>query len=1480
MQRNTAATLLRSRLTTAPEAAAYVWLDADAAVRHTWSCRELHLRAGGVAQALAERGAKSGDRALVFGSGLEVIAAMYGSFYTGVAVVPAPPPTAGRAVERLRHIVAHCRPRFVLTTTELHATLATSFPELEWIAVDALRAEREPVPLAPEATAVIQYTSGSTSAPKGVVVSHANLVANCASLAATQVPDTQSRHLSWLPYYHDMGLIDGILEPMFAEHPGYLMAPETFIQQPLAWLRAIDRHRITLSGAPNFAYGLCARRALSRPDERFDLSTWEAAYSGGELVRAETMLRFAEVFATHGFRAASLRPGYGLAEATYYVTAVPHRRPLRVERGIVSMGPPGEGTSVRVVDGEIWVSGPSVSSGYFEDPEATRETFVDGWVRTGDQGFILDGEVYVTGRTKDLIIVRGRNLHPQDVEAATEQVDSRVRPGGTVAIGIDGDETEALVIVAEVEPAPAETLRQLASAIHSRITQDFDVAPHDVVFVPPGRALKTTSGKLRRRETAARYREESLASHWTWLRTKREAPPIASASGVLAELQARFGADVDLDAPLEVLGLDSLDRVELLDHIEQKHALRAPDVLSVRTLRELLAALQPIATTVQRGEPATLRPTVGQRAIYFWNAVHPGTRALHFVWALRVTPALKEDEVQEALRVVVARHPALRFCFADDTAKLIAPERIRLERGEDVNAWLDEPFDLDEGPLFALGAFPDGVLAFRAHHAIMDLRSAQVVTKELFAVLAGQALATHVDWTFAGAAAAEQRALAGDAWTTHRQALREALDGLATELELPRDTGAARDDRQLAHTVRITLDKAAVERLRVLAAGNATTMFAWIFAAWTAWLARLSARSTFAVGVSALGRSGPEEQSAVGFFTNLFAVPVNVDPGAGFDAHARRMHEALRTFGEHAEVPFELVLQDVAAPRIDKRRALIDAVIHHRRLGGDVSVGYADIAAALPNHVVQALPLDPLGSQFDHELYVEEHGHERVDLLCCFRRDVFTEKAATAWSEGLRALFSAVATAPASALGLATIARTPTTIAAGPRPSAVSWPAPTRSEWLRERGVHAGHRVCFATSDPDEAVQTLVSLWQLGASGLHVASDAPSTWQKALCARHEITHLLRGEELQSISTRNATPIATPARLLVSAPRPDDSLAARLYDDAALRHDVGHLAALLGGTVYLALSPSSPRWILACLASCDRPRLDEDDGRATIVADEPSADPSRTVSFAQDGAAHTIVDSPRFGVVLVDGRAVAKERVTLGDDVGASVLPGARGRLFLHGNEGVRIALDLDARCDDAQHARDVRSALARCNGRDFSPRAIVTVALGHPLIADADLVVGTGPRGEGRTVLYVTPRDLSNPPRPSDVGRYVLARTAVSIDSVIVVQALVRDSRGALRTGSLPPPPWLPPREFPYEPPASPTEEALVELWADALGRSAEQKPIGRRDNFFDLGGDSLLIVHVCQKAKSRGLPLEPLLFFRHPVVAELAAAMAERSHG
>lgn len=597
----------------------------------TLTFRELDLRARAIAARLQQLNARGERALLLFPAGIEYICAFYGCLAAGTIAIPAYPPRMNRNLERLEAILKDAEPSVVLTTATVFRQMQSHFAEsphlanLNWIVSSEISPAEADGWIDPQLTrdsvAFLQYTSASTSKPKGVIVSHGNILHNQVLMKEAVQHTPQTVAVSWLPLFHDMGLISVVLASLYNGMHCRLMLPADFLKKPRLWLEAITRYQGTFSGAPDFAYQLCVDRISPEQRQGLDLSSWTVAYNGSEPIRASTLQAFTKAFAPCGFRPEGLFSCYGLAEHTLFVTGgfykgtTPFsRQSLELHRPrasngrsaaqLVNCGSPLFDTTVRIVDsetnqqcapgqiGEIWLSSPSVAQGYWNNEDASREFFqarlvgeTGNYLRTGDLGFFHNDELFITGRLKDLIIIRGRNLVPQDIEETVERCDPAVQPSFAAAVSVEAAGAERLVIVAEVR---REVWRRidtsaLLNRIRSVVADEYAVTVSAVALLRPGSLPKTSSGKTQRAKVRRDFLARDLMTIDEWRDEAIFAQPAAArfakrwtAAAVEDWIVNKFAShlkkpsnQIDRQQPISAFGLDSLVAATLVSEIEE-----------------------------------------------------------------------------------------------------------------------------------------------------------------------------------------------------------------------------------------------------------------------------------------------------------------------------------------------------------------------------------------------------------------------------------------------------------------------------------------------------------------------------------------------------------------------------------------------------------------------------------------------------------------------------------------------------------------------------------------------------------------------------------------------------------------------------------------------------------------------------------------------------------------------------------------------
>lgn len=626
-----------------------------------------------------------GERALLlYPQGLDFLIGYYGCLAAGAVAVPAYPPRRNRNMARIQAISDDAQAKVALTmhdVSERSADLLDEAPHLKvltWLATDRIEDDEaqnwKPRKIQPADLAMLQYTSGSTGTPKGVMLTHANLMKNCEIICWGFEPTRDGSGLSWLPTYHDMGLVGGCLKAMFYGRPATIMSPMAFLQKPVRWLRGISKYRVSISGGPNFAYDLCTQKITDDQLEGIDLTCWKVAFNGAEPVRAETLEKFTERFAPYGFSNKAHYACYGMAETTLIVTgsysgrgpmirsfdgkALDERQVIPVaddapgSRALVGCGRVLPEEEVAIVDpetherlpadriGEIWVNSGSVAQGYWNKPAETAEAFnfhlksgEGPFLRTGDFGFFHEEQLYVTGRLKDLIIVRGVNRYPQDIEMTVEKASPRIQPSAVGAFAVDLQGRERLIIVAEVERTRRDDWTDVIAAVRQAVTAEHELPPDAVILVRFGSIPKTSSGKIQRHACRDEFRDGTLQviAQWRgWDEAAAEPGPRADGQAPAAPAPAGealpAAQDVNQAVVHEVmthvrqvakeraktltidsnivteLGLDSLERLQIANTLEETFGGRFPeDVLAeMSTVRDVALAIEKYIGTEPR----------------------------------------------------------------------------------------------------------------------------------------------------------------------------------------------------------------------------------------------------------------------------------------------------------------------------------------------------------------------------------------------------------------------------------------------------------------------------------------------------------------------------------------------------------------------------------------------------------------------------------------------------------------------------------------------------------------------------------------------------------------------------------------------------------------------------------------------------------------------------------------------------------------
>ncbi|MBW4611022.1 MAG: amino acid adenylation domain-containing protein [Hassallia sp. WJT32-NPBG1] len=1026
--------LLRYRVIQQPKQLAFTFLVDGETETDNFTYQQLDRQARVIAAYLQFRGANGGRALLLYPPGLEFIAAFFGCLYAGVVAVPAYPPRANQSLSRLQAIVTDAQAAIALTTTNVLSNIeckSIDFPALKalrWLATNNLEISWEkewqkPV-ITSDTLAFLQYTSGSTGIPKGVMLSHGHLLHNSAQIQQCFEHTPNSRGVIWLPPYHDMGLIGGILQPVYSGFPTTLMSPVDFLQRPVRWLQAITRYKATTSGGPNFAYDLCVRKITPEERQTLDLSSWDIAFNGAEPIRRETLEHFATTFSECGFRYEAFYPCYGLAEATLLVAGGKKAAPPTVKsfqasslqqnrvvetredngdtRTLIGCGQSQLQQKIIVVDpktltsclpdqvGEIWVSGASIAGGYWNRIDETKHTFqaeikdtgTGAFLRTGDLGFFHAGELFITGRLKDLIIIRGRNHYPQDIELTVEKSHPALQPSAGAACAIDVALEERLVVVQEVKRTYLRHLDvdEVVAAIRQAVAENHELQVYGVLLLKPGSIPKTSSGKIQRHACHAGFLNQSLdvvacsiledtyvmeSKHnltqeaLLAIAPEDRHPRLESyLQECLAQVLKIAPSQLDLQQPLTSLGLDSLMAVELQHSIETDLGVVLPinrflqgssiTQLAIAILTELTAPSFTQATPLASTEKVNLQHPLsyGQRAMWLLHQLAPESAAYNIVSAVRLRGELDIAALQRAFAKLVERHPTLQTTFttAGREPVQLVHEQIQIDfQQQDVSTWSEEflnehlqqtahlPFNLEQGPLMRVHLFAQSgrehILLLAVHHIVADFWSLAVLAQELGTLY--QAETNGISVSLAGLPLQYTdytRAIAEMLASTKGERLwgywQKQLAGKLPILNLSTDQPRPAIQTYRGATVPCKLSADLTQKLKTLSRAQGATLYMTLLTAFQVLLYRYTGQEDILVGSPTAGRSRSDLARLVGYFVNPVVLRANLSGNPSFEAFLGQVRHTVLDAFEHQDYPFALLVERLQAVR-DPRRSPI-----------------------------------------------------------------------------------------------------------------------------------------------------------------------------------------------------------------------------------------------------------------------------------------------------------------------------------------------------------------------------------------------------------------------------------------------------------------------------------------------------------------------------------------------------------------------------
>lgn len=990
----------------------------------------LDLRVRACAAVLQNRFVRGARALLLMDNDEHYVIGFLACLYAGLIAVPVFPPESVRAqhLARLFAIARDARAQCVMTTRELLPLIGDAgIAQLTGavvLTVDGVENDhaaewRAHTPHADDIV-FLQYTSGSTAAPKGVMVTHHNLMINARAFEEGMSISAGDIFVSWLPLYHDMGLIGGLLQPLHRGVPVILTSPGFFIERPVRWLEAISRYRATVSGAPNFAFQLCVDRVRDLQLQALDLSTWRVAFSGAEPVRSNTMHAFIERFKPAGFPAGTIYPCYGLAESTLFVTGgvrgegmkahefspqlLAQGRAEITDQGMpaVACGFPASNHTVRIFDpekmtpvadgrvGEIWTSGPSLASGYWQRPRESAETFLlhEGmrWLRTGDLGFIHARQLYIMGRLKDLIIIRGQNIYPQDIELVIEEHVEAVRKGRVAAFAVENKDTEGIGVAVEVSRSMQKLVaaQTLVEVLNEAVSASCHEPLSVVVLLNPGALPKTSSGKLQRSACRQGWLERTLdayaiyeSGHFISGGNAPASRPLLddterAVAAIWEELLQRAG--LGREDHFFALGGNSLMAVQAVARISaQWHIPFTPrNLFQYPRLHECAAEINRLITidsvhsipaiesrARSAQDPVNGLPlSFGQQRLWFLWQLDPCGTAYHVQHALRLSGELDRHALQAGFQDLIARHEPLRTIFrtgaagmAEQVIQSVSPltisetdlrhlpaaqhEQRAAREAEDIVA---RPFDLTQGPLLRVGLLrmteKENIIIIVMHHIISDGVSMQILLDEFAACYQAHAQGKAVcldplPVQYADYTLWQKKWLEAGEKDKQLAYWKNYLGAEHPLLTLAADQARQPVTSYPAARYRFDLPRDGLEKLRGLALERGATLFMLLLAAFQVLLFRHTGQQDIRTGVPLANRNRIETSGLIGFFVNTQVIRSQLHDRMTFSALLQQLREDVINAQACQDLPFEQLVEALHPQRDLRHNPLFQVTINH-----------------------------------------------------------------------------------------------------------------------------------------------------------------------------------------------------------------------------------------------------------------------------------------------------------------------------------------------------------------------------------------------------------------------------------------------------------------------------------------------------------------------------------------------------------------------
>lgn len=1069
--------LLHYRAESSPDRKAYGFLYNGEILKENLTYFDLEKKVKKISAYLQTISNENERALLIFSPGMDFIISFYACLYAKIITVPVYPPRYNQYYNTLEHIIKDSDTRIIISVESFISQMRTEFikfgnKDFFFIDINNISDSDEetwkPPNIKEDQIAFIQYTSGSTGNPKGVVLTHKNIMYTEEIIRNGFGCTTEDHALSWLPMYHDMGLIGGVLQSIYSGFDTIIMSPYSFIQKPVRWLQAISKYKITISGGPNSGYESCLRRIDLNSEEinSIDLSSWKVAFSGAEPIRHETLENFAETFKAFGFNKNSFYPCYGLAEATLMVSGgkrgnfpvIKKMDSSYLEKGIfkndkklsgksqyaVSCGKPLLDQKIKIVNpetfkecekgiiGEIWIAGSNVASGYWCREEDTKKIFKayisdvnEGpFLRTGDLGVIDNEELFITGRLKDLLIIRGRNYYPQDIELSVEKCDPAIKKGAGAAFSIFIDGEERLIIAYELN-RNSKITEELLNNIRDAIISSNELQVYKILIVNFGMIPKTSSGKIKRDQCKSMFingefdvlkektfKEEIEINDFDVDQNKN----IDVKKWLVNEVALKLHTDpqkIDINQSIFQLYLDSLSLFELIHKIEKKFnlSLAFENLIQGSSISDILGKILPVSPITPVKREPLLPLSYPQEQMWLLSQIELNVPTYNIYSVHRVSGKLNSEYLEESINYIISRHEILRTTYLLEKNSLfqkISPElKIKLDKSDLSSIKLDQNdlwqkyiieeirkiFNLEKGPLIRVKLFnlaeDISIFVLTMHHIICDGWSIGLFINELTVyynnLYAYQKLPALPDLAlqYVDFALWQKNILKNELIENHLAFWKKYLNNFPRLLELPTDfTRPSVKSYKGAFEV-FEINSFLTKKLREFSIKEEVTLFMLLAALFQTLLYRYSGKEDIVIGTPIAGRDKEGIKNLLGFFVNTLVIRTNFSGNPFFCDLLKEVKKSIIDVFSHHALPFQKVVEALLVERNLSYTPIFQVMLSFQNVQLD-DLKFNDL------QLIQ-MEVDCGISKFDLHLDIIDKGEELYGKLE-YSTDIFTKE--------------------------------------------------------------------------------------------------------------------------------------------------------------------------------------------------------------------------------------------------------------------------------------------------------------------------------------------------------------------------------------------------------------------------------------------------------------------------------------------------------